>query len=42
MAFHEDRLILHLTHSELEDLIKKWLAKGCGHLCRIRTSYGIV
>lgn len=27
MAFNEDRLILNLTHSELEDLIKKWLAK---------------
>ena len=27
MAFNEDRLILNLTDSELEDLIKKWLAK---------------
>lgn len=27
MAFNEDRLILNLSHSELEDLIKKWLAK---------------
>lgn len=27
MAFNEDRLILNLTDSELEDLIKKWLAR---------------
>lgn len=27
MAFNEDRQILNLTDSELEDLIKKWLAK---------------
>jgi hypothetical protein len=27
MAFNEDRQILSLTSSELEDLIKKWLAK---------------
>lgn len=27
MAFNEDRRILNLTDSELEDLIKKWLAK---------------
>ncbi|ABE65041.1 hypothetical protein Nham_4457 (plasmid) [Nitrobacter hamburgensis X14] len=26
MAFNEDRLILNLTDSELEDLIKKWVA----------------
>ena len=26
MAFNEDRQILNLTDSELEDLIKKWLA----------------
>ena len=27
MSFNEDRLILNLTDSELEDLIKKWLAR---------------
>lgn len=27
MAFNEDRQVLNLTDSELEDLIKKWLAK---------------
>lgn len=27
MAFNEDRKILNLTDSELEDLIKKWIAK---------------
>jgi hypothetical protein len=27
MAFNEDRKVLNLTDSELEDLIKKWLAK---------------
>jgi hypothetical protein len=27
MSFNEDRLILNLTDSELEDLIKKWLAQ---------------
>ena len=27
MAFNEDRLILNLTDSELEDLVKKWRAK---------------
>lgn len=27
MSFNEDRLILNLTDSELEDLVKKWLAR---------------
>ena len=27
MAFNEDRVILNLTDSELEDLVKKWLAR---------------
>lgn len=27
MAFNEDRVILNLSHSELEDLVKKWLAR---------------
>ncbi|KAE9627949.1 ABC-three component system protein [Parasedimentitalea maritima] len=30
MPFNEDRLILNLTDSELEDLIKKWLARVKG------------
>lgn len=30
MAFNEDRKILNLTDSELEDLIKKWIAKVAG------------
>lgn len=30
MAFNEDRQILSLSDSELEDLIKKWLAKVAG------------
>lgn len=28
MAFNEDRLILNLTDSQLEDLTKKWPAKA--------------
>ncbi|MEQ7330477.1 ABC-three component system protein [Xanthomonas campestris pv. campestris] len=30
MAFNEDRQILNLVDSELEDLVKKWLAKVAG------------
>ena len=33
MAFNEDRVILNLTDSELEDLVKKWLARLKGD-CR--------
>ncbi|MFC5422196.1 ABC-three component system protein [Bosea eneae] len=33
MAFNEDRQILNLTDSELEDLVKKWLAKVADTYC---------
>ncbi|WP_191555612.1 hypothetical protein [Brevundimonas aurantiaca] len=33
MAFNEDRQILNLTDGELEDLIKKWLAKVADTYC---------